>query len=533
MPTPADKRLVGSFTDAHGFAETYAHSLNDFRDAYTVRAQSVGPLTGKDKKAFEDLTYWMMFTEEMKEVDPDTYSTVLDLQLEKLMLDIVARDDFYDEPFQIASSIVRGLVRMINWVFAHPAPGRRENAASGRIIASIEKVGEAMWKNKDRLPYSFQCYEGYIDEEDPVVSLVLLFTHFSERANPPVMPEVILKLVLNIWHRVPYRPNMFDTAFEYHWRLVASDTPMELCSPAYVRAAVINGMGADAFMLRLIEDLHRSDISDRYAAALFEAFRMMGMTPLLRPYFIKHKCLDAVAQAIDMRCVPENGDKFRAIMYQNALVLMHLCCVDLSLNRALRKPDVAVPGRYIVDTLVRGVAMSPHPFFEPSLRRSLRATIHVFAQSADDITSGEDKRSHARTFLAEMKARAREIWWPSLARLQAAHYIALGNTKSIASVPTGSGEGNKRLAGLLKQWEAFGESCGLDAERERRRHRREGRTFCSYPACQWSIVKPPESVTLKLCQGCGEAQYCGRDCQKSDWGKGGHKEKCGNRIKSA
>lgn len=48
---------------------------------------------------FKELTYWMMFTYEMKDIDPDTYETVLDLQLEKLMLDVLARDDFYDEPW--------------------------------------------------------------------------------------------------------------------------------------------------------------------------------------------------------------------------------------------------------------------------------------------------------------------------------------------------------------------------------------------------------------------------------------------------
>ena len=176
--------------------------------------------------------------------------------------------------------------------------------------------------------------------------------------------------------------------------------------------------------------------------------------------------------------------------------------------------------------------MSPNPYFEPSqsfssvlavciiayyysaLRSSLRASIRVFAQRAQDTVSGADKRTHARTFLSEMKTRAREIYWPSLSRLQAAHYMAQGNTRSLANTPTGSAEGGRRLAGLLKEWEAFGTSCGLDAEKERRRHRREGRTFCSWPACKWSTVKPPDGVTLKLCQGCGEAQYCGRECQK-------------------
>ena len=39
----------------------------------------------------------MVLTEAMKEVDPNTYPTVLDLELEKPMMDMLARDDFYDE----------------------------------------------------------------------------------------------------------------------------------------------------------------------------------------------------------------------------------------------------------------------------------------------------------------------------------------------------------------------------------------------------------------------------------------------------
>lgn len=77
----------------------------------------------------------------------------------------------------------------------------------------------------------------------------------------------------------------------------------------------------------------------------------------------------------------------------------------------------------------------------------------------------------------------------------------------------GNGE-SKKYAGLLRQWESFGNACGLDAEKERKRHRREGRAFCTWAVCQWSTTKPPDGVTLKACQGCGEAQYCGHECQK-------------------
>lgn len=104
--------------------------------------------------------------------------------------------------------------------------------------------------------------------------------------------------------------------------------------------------------------------------------------------------------------------------------------------------------------------------------------------------------------IPEMKNRAKTMWWPSLTRLQAAHYLAQGNEES------------KKYVGLIRQWEEFGNVCGLDAEKERKRHRREGRAFCTWVACRWSTVKPPDDVTLKACQGCGEAHYCGRECQK-------------------
>lgn len=196
-----------------------------------------------------------------------------------------------------------------------------------------------MWKNRARLPYSFEYNRDIVDEEDPVVSLVLLFMHresfalltytlyslsltVCDRAKPAVIPEIVLQLVLHVWLTVPYRPNMMDNAFEYHAQLVSSTAPLNFSSAEYIQTTVIDGVGADAFMLRLVEDLERPGVSDRYVAALLEALRVMGMTKLLRPYFIKHKCVDAIARAIESRCVPQNGDRFRAKLYQNALVLM-------------------------------------------------------------------------------------------------------------------------------------------------------------------------------------------------------------------
>ncbi|KZV70618.1 hypothetical protein PENSPDRAFT_651349 [Peniophora sp. CONT] len=120
----------------------------------------------------------------------------------------------------------------------------------------------------------------------------------------------------------------------------------------------------------------------------------------------------------------------------------------------------------------------------------------------------------AREFYAGLQARAREDWWPCLARLQVAKYRS---------------NGSKPYSLLLEHWTELGAVLDLDEEKERKRHRKEERVFCSWPQCEFNTKRPPSK--LSTCQGCGEAQYCGKTCQKSDWNSGGHKKRCGTRIK--
>ncbi|KAI0321553.1 hypothetical protein OF83DRAFT_1098556 [Amylostereum chailletii] len=53
--------------------------------------------------------------------------------------------------------------------------------------------------------------------------------------------------------------------------------------------------------------------------------------------------------------------------------------------------------------------------------------------------------------------------------------------------------------------------------------------FCSWKDCVAYHRKKSPAV-LQVCRGCGQAWYCGRECQRSDW-KGGHKEDC-RRLKN-
>ncbi|KZV61526.1 hypothetical protein PENSPDRAFT_293048 [Peniophora sp. CONT] len=118
----------------------------------------------------------------------------------------------------------------------------------------------------------------------------------------------------------------------------------------------------------------------------------------------------------------------------------------------------------------------------------------------------------AQPFCEDMKARACIVWWPSMSRLQRMIH-RLGS------------DATPLLRRLEEEWTAFGKALGLDATTERTRHEKEALSRCAWRGCQYHREKP-DDVTLLTCKGCGEVRYCGRDCQKSDWSKGGHKTRC-------
>ncbi|GJE93331.1 zinc finger MYND domain-containing protein [Phanerochaete sordida] len=76
---------------------------------------------------------------------------------------------------------------------------------------------------------------------------------------------------------------------------------------------------------------------------------------------------------------------------------------------------------------------------------------------------------------------------------------------------------------FMKQWSSveaiLGKSIG------------EGRTppvglleRCAWRECLCSVYKPAHR--MRTCKGCEWVVYCGERCQKSDWGRGGHREHC-------
>lgn len=76
----------------------------------------------------------------------------------------------------VATAILRGLNRLLDWAHSHSNATARETACAKRALQCVDAVSESLWRNRHRLPYSWPVLVDD-DEEEPVVTLVLLFMH--------------------------------------------------------------------------------------------------------------------------------------------------------------------------------------------------------------------------------------------------------------------------------------------------------------------------------------------------------------------
>ncbi|KZV63290.1 hypothetical protein PENSPDRAFT_758072, partial [Peniophora sp. CONT] len=421
-----------------------AQVLQLFQVACLLRAE--GPLVRKERNIFAEST--KLFTnwawKELYDPSPESWTTILDIQLDVLMHAVLMCEHFLEEDLAIIGAFFETFERIIARLhrLSHEPNGEREIAAVQRVAACADDACEFLWAHRQ--------------------SLSALWTPGTRTDLDSLRGAYIL--------------------------------------PLYIKEAIIDTFGPDLFFERVLQDIELEGISGRYRAALLQCLCLPGLHPLMISSFKKHRGLDAAAAVLD-KYGTDPDDETRALICSNASILVHKCVAEYFLRQDLLYPLLIVDGSLLVSTLTRDILLVADNC--PKLEQKEKKTLCELIQSYTRLLEAREHRSHARTFKAQIKTNARIEWWPNLARLQAAHYHA---------------KEDQLLRLILRVWGGFGIACGLNEEKERRRHRREGRSFCSWTACKYSTQKPPGN--LRLCQACGEAQYCERECQKRDWNQG-------------
>ncbi|VDC00434.1 unnamed protein product, partial [Peniophora sp. CBMAI 1063] len=132
-----------------------------------------------------------------------------------------------------------------------------------------------------------------------------------------------------------------------------------------------------------------------------------------------------------------------------------------------------------------------------TLQRYIFHYVQLIASTRDKPET-HDRRERKR--VKEMLARMPSQWWPCLKRLQLAH------------------ERGQPCQDILQDWILIGNACDLDMVNESMRFAlRDAKQHCSLNRCEYHTNKPPDSLRLKTCKGCGEVKYCSKLCQVQHW----------------
>ncbi|VDB92120.1 unnamed protein product [Peniophora sp. CBMAI 1063] len=513
-PLHADGR-VPVYTNMQDFLRDFGHvaaepTIDGICHTLAERAR------GARSKEFTNAVAWVndVLVGTREEMGAETWNAVLSNRMDELLHDIVLRDDFLDESPPAVEDTLKCLVGVCQSVEMR-ANRKAEANAARRIMSRVPSVLQHFWDHRTRL---------YLrDDEcprtgtDPITILVTVYGLIYKMTNTS-FPIILPQFMIHLWVNSTRRTQSLDDLLWSHRLTVNSMKARELFDEnAYTHVTLVDGVGVDAYLARIVAELQRPDITIRGIEGCLASLKDLILDLSLRPAIEKHGVMPVVAKTLDVQGRWPKEDALRANVYKEASHILSWWTqkyfADLS---AIDRSEVTARGGDVVDFLVRGLDLVAEGFhrMDKDDRHELRKDIQEYCIVATRMSN--DPRPPVRVFLAGMKARARDEWWPCLSRLQ--------------SSPHRSDQREKLYSVLVDRWMDYGRALGFDAEKEQKRHKSVAKSRCTWRGCGYNTRAPPGK--LLACKGCGEVQYCGRECQKSDWAQGGHKQHCGTRVKT-
>ncbi|VDB99135.1 unnamed protein product [Peniophora sp. CBMAI 1063] len=398
--------------------------------------------------------------------------------IDEAMHDILLRDDFLAEPRLEMAFLMANLSILVTVVCANRDVNPASKATLQRIRRRAPTVVQHLWNQRDRL------------------NLCL---------SADITSYVLSKFQLYLWVYAPSQEDEGTTnlllQLHCHHALQCFKAETEddlVLHGAYLRDAIFDATGPDDYLIRLNKELQRPRISRDRLGTCMASVHYLKFLPDLLPYLQKHNLTDSVVRIMEEYWLV--GDPLhRLITYGHVAGFIRGIGIGFFISLANGiPPRLNVRGQHVFVFLRRGVLLAieecAHSAEVPIL--DLCDNIRDFCT----LCRPAWKKAVTQQYLTELHASALEHWWPCLAKLQAGCYRHKDSQAHLA---------------LLACWEEAGDALGLSEKEERKRFRREGRVFCFWPECEFNTVRPTSK--LSACRGCGEVQYCGKDCQKKDW----------------
>ncbi|VDB83708.1 unnamed protein product [Peniophora sp. CBMAI 1063] len=479
--------------------------------------------------------------------DPELERLLFDTRIHDLYQDIVMDDDFFRQPLSFVDSVIGGLIRLVGDLGIAGAQHSRLHPFVAPLLRRAPALWESIWNRRQQLVYATQEEHQIVLSPsegpahlagEPILQLLCVYNHFhgaraGSRSAPlsSYVPHVALYYPLSLaTPEIPYEIQ------DHAWREALTCLPEAVrddsARDALVRSVLMDNITAsfaDVFFGRFAEKLQSlpDDCGTNFERAFLalQTYRSLATCPLLHGALLAHEIHQTMVHAVS-RVLRSNLDAqtVKTMVWADCGLLTGSLLQALidSTERSRSSLDVYLRGEYVISEVARavdllsqeGVKLGPLKANIPGTRFENPVEQRLLDINRLIEALKRHKGRGSKPFLKSMKDGAMAEWWPSMQALQTVQY-RLSNSPQ-----------RHMLSGVLRQWENLGKGLGLGEEEERKRFRREAAHRCSWYACEHHRSAPDASVVLKKCSGCGDSHYCSRECQRSDWNKGGHKSQC-------
>ncbi|VDC03325.1 unnamed protein product [Peniophora sp. CBMAI 1063] len=387
------------------------------------------------------------------------------------------------------------------------------------LLLGCPAIFEAIWKNRDRLKE--------LDTSPFESAFEWCVFHWADmyqtfRNHTAGMETYIPHVSLYTWVHL-HKPNgASDMALAGMRFLSDRRHPLpEHTLERFTQVAVIDGIGGDILLARFEDVLHEAfepiNLESLGSGDVLEALGVMSQ-------LVKHPRMRALVQKREtFRHIVAYMDKYvhssempgarqrESAWTEWEMALFHFELITEDLKKAFASKNmshVTVRGEDIATFLARGTELVSRGVPRDKSRQ-IAAALHLYGIWA----KSPEWRRLCPSLTESLVRGAQNEWIPTLKALDTGAYR--------------QGMPERVYKDLTNAWRSFGTAMGLNESKERKRYANERQKFCSYSPCQWS--KKESDMPLLSCKGCGEARYCGKECQRGDWKV--HKKTCGDRLK--
>ncbi|KZV69286.1 hypothetical protein PENSPDRAFT_735470 [Peniophora sp. CONT] len=484
--------------------ENPADTLQRIRDLYA--AESRGECDGLYLSMTLLHLEWAL--EFPQELAVGVWSTLMKHGLAEMYIGAVLAEDFFTHYKASATTIVRGLANLADGCLE-----MKDIESAKFMLSRCSEVFETIWEHRHALKHA--------DTDPNESAFAYIVFHFSNahhviRGYTAGPDTYIPHVALYCWMHLPIQDNRDHALRGMRFVSDPKRTSSKQTLSGFTQTVVIDTLGGDAVLSRF--EQHLETITNDKPADAIEVLGVMSCLvkhPAMYKTFQSRDTFRRIVEYLNRRI--RSGTELVALEIEKRwteweLSLPHFELVTEDLSNALTNKDmshVTLRGEDAVMFLARGaewvsrrVTREKHHQIEYALR------IYGFWATAP-----EWRAVFPRRLVDGLIRGTRQEWLPTLDALRAGAYRIHRPGESYSN--------------LVAAWTTFGTTLGLDEGKERKRLENEKRKLCSYQSCRFSRAVP--EVAPMICKGCGDAWYCGRDCQRGDWKV--HKQACGKRLK--